>query len=290
MSDNPYCRLVAGCQALLEQGRELAPPRRPFPPRPTPAPAAPRALIFAPHPDDETIVAALPLRLQRQTGFRIIDVAVTLGSRRERRCARLAELRQACDYLGFELLLPCAGGFEDIHPAAREAQPDRWREAVEVLAGLIDHQQPRMVFLPHIRDWHRTHIGTHLLVMEALARQPADFRCLVVETEFWAPLEAPNLLVESTAVEVAELMGALSLHTGEVARNPYHLRLPAWMMDNVRRGGELVGGQGAGVPEFTFATLYRLSRWWRGTLETMLTRGHLLAWDDSLEEMICTDG
>jgi len=29
---------------------------------------------------------------------------------------------------------------------------------------------------------------------------------------------------------------------GEVRRNPYHARLPAWMMDNVRRGAELWAG------------------------------------------------
>ena len=51
-------------------------------------------------------------------------------------------------------------------------------------------------------------------------------------------------MVESSAADVADLMAALSLHVGEVARNPYHLRLPAWMIDNVRRGAELVGGQG----------------------------------------------
>ena len=44
-------------------------------------------------------------------------------------------------------------------------------------------------------------------------------------------------------------------------RNPYHLLVPAWMQDNVRRGGELVGGQGGAAPDFTFCTLYRLRRW-----------------------------
>ena len=57
------------------------------------------------------------------------------------------------------------------------------------------------------------------------------------------------------------MMAALSCHVGEVQRNPYHLLVPAWMQDNVRRGGELVGGQGGAAPDFTFATLYRLRRW-----------------------------
>ena len=38
------------------------------------------------------------------------------------------------------------------------------------------------------------------------------------------------------------------------------------MQDNVRRGGELVGGQGGAAPDFTFATLYRLRQWQDGAL------------------------
>ena len=56
-------------------------------------------------------------------------------------------------------------------------------------------------------------------------------------------------------------MTALSFHVGEVKRNPYHLLLPAWMQDNVRRGGELVGGQGGAAPDFSFCTLYRYRHW-----------------------------
>jgi hypothetical protein len=57
-------------------------------------------------------------------------------------------------------------------------------------------------------------------------------------------------MIEVWAADVADLVAALSLHAGEVARNAFHLRLPAWMMDNVRRGAELVGGQGGTAPRF----------------------------------------
>ena len=45
---------------------------------------------------------------------------------------------------------------------------------------------------------------------------------------------------------------------GEIERNPYHLRLPVFLADSVRRGGELVLGAGEAPPDFAFATLYRL--------------------------------
>ena len=116
--------------------------------------------------------------------------------------------------------------------------------AVDVIAAILARERPRVVFFPHDTDWNSTHIGTHHLVVDALARLPADFTCTAIETEFWGAMASPNLMVESTADDVAEMMTALSFHVGEVERNPYHLLLPAWMQDNVRRGGELVGGQG----------------------------------------------
>ena len=79
--------------------------------------------------------------------------------------------------------------------------------------------------------------------------------------EFWGAMTSPNLMVEVSAPDLADLITALTFHVGEVRRNPYHLTLPAWMVDNVRRGGEVVGGQGGAAPDFTFATLYRQRRW-----------------------------
>ena len=63
-------------------------------------------------------------------------------------------------------------------------------------------------------------------------------------------MATPNLMVESSVDDLAEMMTALSFHVGEVQRNPYHLLVPPWMQDNVRRGGELVGGQGGAAPDF----------------------------------------
>ena len=60
------------------------------------------------------------------------------------------------------------------------------------------------------------------------------------------------------------MMAATTFHVGEVQRNPYHLLLPAWLMDNVRRGAEVAGGQGGTAPDFSFAALYRLRKWSQG--------------------------
>jgi len=273
----PYVDFVRRFALLMEEGRTL--PRGGFR-QPCPVePEGPEVLVFAPHPDDESIVGALPLRLLRERNHRVTVVAVTLGGLPERRAARLQELRGACAFLGFEVLLAAEGGLEGIHPRADDSVRS---QAVQALASVLESRKPWAVFLPHARDAHSTHRGTHLAVLDALRSLGPGFRCLVVETEFWSPMEAPNLLVESSWTDVADLMAAVSFHLGEVARNPYHLRLPAWMSDNVRRGGERVAGQGAAPPEFQFATLYRARRWRKGRLESYLSGGRLLAAQDDL--------
>jgi len=179
------------------------------------------------------------LRLLREAKWNVINVAVTLGGRKERRAARLRELTDACDFLGFGLAM---ADWEDINPVARRENHLNWRAAVKTVAEILAEQRPRVIFLPHERDGHGTHIGTHFLVLDALKTLPAGFKCYVVETEFWGQMAGPNLLVESGIEDVGDLVTALACHAGEVRRNPYHARLPAWMMDNVRRGTELVGG------------------------------------------------
>lgn len=242
---------------------------------------APGALLFAPHPDDECIVGALPLRLLRECKVNVLNVAVTQGSRKDRQAERLEELRRACDYLGFGLLQTAERGLEKINPQTRASNPALWREAVNIIASLLIEKKPRLVFMPHEKDWNSTHIGTHFLVLDALEMMPSDFCCGVCETEFWAPMNDPNLMIESSVADVSDLVTALSLHAGEVQRNPYHLRLPAWLQDNVRRGGELVGGQGGQAPNYAFATLYRYRQWVHGKFQLTEQGGKLVSVNES---------
>ena len=152
-----------------------------------------------------------------------------------------------------------------------------------MITRLLAEHQPSIIFFPHDDDWNQTHLGVHHLLVEALGA--SRVRCLTVETEFWGAMDTPNLMVESSAADVADLVAALSLHVGEVARNAYHLRLPAWMIDNVRRGAELVGGQGRAAPEFAFATLYRLRRWENGEFHSLFADGQVLASQDDLRKL-----
>ena len=285
-SMNPYEQLVEEYARLFREGKKF--PLGGFPPAPRPKANSdtPRALIFSPHPDDECIIGALPLRLLREARMNVINIAVTLGSNVVRRTERLRELVWACSHVGFGLRPAAKSGLERITVASREKDKALWKDAVAPIADILERTRPRVIFIPHERDWHETHIGTHFLVLDALKQLPAEFDCFVVETEFWGAMAAPNLMVESSPCDVTDLVTALSFHAGEVRRNPYHLLLPAWMQDNVRRGSELVGGAGSAAPDFTFATLYRLGRWKQGRLEPAFAGGRQLSCGQNPAELI----
>jgi N-acetylglucosamine malate deacetylase 1 len=269
----PYHKLVSDYASLLKEGRSFPLGTFKAAPRPELAVNAPKALFFAPHPDDECIVGGMAVRLMRQAHMNLINVAVTLGSKKERQQERLRELQDACNYLGFKLETTAPNGLEKISPKSREQDPKHWAACVHIIKGIIEKHQPKVVLCPHERDWNSTHIGTHYLVMDALKQMPASYECHVIETEFWGAMTDPNLMVEISANDLADMIVATTFHVGEVSRNPYHLLLPPWMMDNVRRGGEVAGGQGGAAPDYTFAVLYRLSKWSKGQLTKVFAGG-----------------
>ena len=280
---NPYEQFVTEFAGIVEKHKHLPLGGLPMPVKPKLPADAPRALIFSPHPDDEVIIGGLPLRLMRERGMNVINVAVTQGSSKARQAERWKELSACCEYIGFGLIATREGGLEGINLKAREQKPDEWKKSVARIAEIVREHQPKIIFFPHDQDWNVTHVGTHRLVVDALESLGRDFACMTIETEFWGAMDDPNLMVESSVRDAADLIAALSFHVGEVRRNPYHLRMPAWLMDNVRRGGELVGGQGAAAPDFTFSTLYRWRRWENGRFVQVLDKGRFISAKEPLE-------
>jgi len=275
-SDNPYSEFIDNFRQTIAGARAL--PFGGFPPAQRAAirPGGPIVLLFSPHPDDECITGGLALRLLREDGCRVVNIAVTLGSRKDRQPQRLGELAAACSFLGFET--ECAGksGLENINPVSRANNPDKWKESVSIIAGILSKYKPAMIFLPHDDDFNSTHTGVHHLVADALRILPGSFSCLAVETEYWRAMSSPNLMVEISDAEAADLVAAISFHAGEVARNPYHVGLPSWLHDNVRRGSEIAGGQGGSAHNFGFAALYRLRKWTPKSMKDVVLKSCVL--------------
>lgn len=258
---------VEEVEKTLEAGKKIPVGPSPFelaPPdlRP-PAEGALRVVVCSPHPDDEALIGALPLRLRQEAGARVTDCAITFGSNLSQRARRRNELESACRVLGFDLVIPQPpAGFENVNLKTRAERPDEWAQKVETLAQTFEELQPDVVFAPHAEDWNTTHIGAHYLTVDALGAYLERTRrgpLIFVETEFWHENSQANLMVGVTAETEAILVMATAEHGGEVSRNPYHVRHPARMIENVRLGAETVGGQGGPAPDFTFAELYRVT-------------------------------
>jgi N-acetylglucosamine malate deacetylase 1 len=282
---NPYHRFVSDVARLKSQGKTWPLGGFPNSPRPPLSANAPKVLIFAPHPDDEVIIGGIALRLMRESGWNVINVAVTQGSNKARQAERWEELEKCCECIGFGLVQTAPGGLEKVNAKTREQEPAHWAQSVKVIAGILKEHQPRAILFPHDDDWNSSHIGTHHLAVDALRTLGPDFTTYAVETEFWGAMKTPNLMVEISATDLADLITALTFHVGEVKRNPYHLSLPAWMIDNVRRGGEVALGQGGTAPDFTFATLYRLRRWRNGNFENVLEKGRAVSCGEHVADL-----
>src|SRR5262245_22714594 len=132
---HPYHDFVRRYEQLYRDGRKIQMGGFAKTARPEISPTAQNVLIFSPHPDDECIIGALPLRLLREAKMRVINVAVTQGSKRERQAGRLAELQKACDFLGYELIQTRPNGLERVNPQTRQQDPAFWKESV---AAIVD--------------------------------------------------------------------------------------------------------------------------------------------------------
>ena len=234
----------------------------------------PLVILCSPHPDDEALTGSLPLRLLHEQGATIINLAVTLGSNPSRQTARWAELTNSCAVLGFDCRQLNTPATFDLK--ARE-HGRGWQEVILSLAHLFEELNPDLVFFPHAEDHHPAHVATSLLTAEALTHFTSRQRQAVtaIETEYWRPMAKPNLLIGVTMEDLALLLAAVTCHRGEIIRNPYHLTLPARLMDSVRRGTEMVGSTSSTRPTFLFGELHRVSRWQNGRHHP-LTKYHTL--------------
>jgi LmbE family N-acetylglucosaminyl deacetylase len=148
-------------------------------------------LHLAPHPDDELLGAPSSLYALRDAGWRVVNVACTLGrpAQRER---RLAEVTEACVRAGFELLV--------------EVAP----------ADALTQVAPALVIGPSPHDHHPTHerVGRELLAAVRQVGGPAR----VWLWALYADLGLPSLVRPTDATRLAEIAHALEAHEGQLAR------------------------------------------------------------------------
>lgn len=197
-------------------------------------PPVPRVLILAPHPDDECLMAGFALRAREEWNAEVHVLPYSFGSDRSRRTARIQELKDALQVLDFKLIDPRAAGATEKLTAA---------EFESVMVSL----NPTVILSPHLQDGHLAHMESASLVQKWWLQQKASGASVPVwlQTEYWQQNANANAFIPLKPEHVIRIGEALQKHQGEVSRNPYHLRLPAWCMDQSRRAQELIGGFGA---------------------------------------------
>lgn len=206
-------------------------------------------------------MGALALRLQSENKMKIINVAVTLGSAKERRKARRVELTKATRFLKWENVV----------------LSDDWGKKKTQLAAMLKKHRPVLVIAPHAQDRHPAHEMTAQLLLDCLKQHDTT----VAWAEYWNPQAKPNCLMEVPDNEHLRQVQALEFHAGEVSRNPYHLRLLGWQMDTVRRGSEWLAQKGAPSVSMLAGQLYRFEKWQSGkTVRAHSRTPFALATDD----------
>lgn len=217
-------------------------------------------LHVSPHPDDEVLGAPATLMSLRDAGWRIVNLACSLG-RPEDRARRAAELEDACRRARFELMipseLPALGARDDPGVAQR-------RVAAEV-RRVLESSGARMIVGPAEQDGHHGHAIVGRAIVHALeANGAATDRPDAIHVMFWSlwrDLAEPNLLVPFGRGRLAEIRNALAAHTGELARNRFERLLEGRAMMNAVVGPERVFGFGGpGISE-DYAELLRDVVW-----------------------------
>lgn len=166
-----------------------------------------RALIIAPHPDDEVIGCGGTGALIAASGATVDVVIVSDGAAsvaRELKAGEIAtrresETRSACAVLGFA------------EPRfLRRQDGTLWSsvdELSETLGQVIARANPQVIFAPWLLDAHRDHMAVAL----AVARTEPPAGCEIWGYEVWAAAPA-NRLVDVTAVW-EQRQAALAAHT-----------------------------------------------------------------------------
>ena len=149
-----------------------------------------RAMVFAPHPDDETIGCGGTIARKIAAGAEVHVVFMTDGSLShseagtlsaiEMAMARRAEAVSACARLGIppERLI-----FLDHSDGRLEAVA---AEAAAQVADLFARVMPTEVFMPYVRDRHADHESTNRIVTTAMSRSSRSYVVHEYGTWFWA--------------------------------------------------------------------------------------------------------
>lgn len=203
---------ILGILTAYRRKRQLAAYAPSILPRALDLETAKRVLVFAPHPDDESIGCGGTLALLAPL-CPVKVVLITDGSGAGDLPPDTATKRQ----VEFARALAALGVSEH----ARLDEPDgHFRDNPEFrdkVLALLERDRPNWVFLPSPLDYHRDHVRAGVALTEICRR--AQSVELLLFYEVWSPLAATHV-VDITPV-VAQKRAALQCHVTSLACRDY---------------------------------------------------------------------
>lgn len=215
---------------------------------------APVVVSVAPHPDDEILGSGATLMALRDAGWRVVNLACSLGRAADRE-RRREELIGACRTARFQLVIadraPPIEATDDLALAQAELR--------RAIADAVTQTGARLLVGPSPHDGHHGHEVVGRAICDAVESHARP--CQVMFWALWGELPLPNLFVPFDASRLAELQRALAAHAGELARNPFDRLLEARAAANAVLGPERVFGFGAEGRSDSYAELLTSVAW-----------------------------
>ena len=225
-------------------------------------------LSISPHPDDELMGAPAALMALRDAGWRVVNLACSLGRPADAH-RRRGELAAACRQAGFDLNIP-----DQLPPIGRDDDLELARTALAAaIETAITSYRAELLIGPSPHDGHHGHevVGRAMVdAVESLGQPIA-----VMFWGLWSDLAVANVLAPFDADRLAEIQRALRCHEGELGRNRYDRLLEARALANAVLGPERVFGHGTEGIEHEYAELLMHVTWSAGQ-RWRLTAPHLL--------------
>lgn len=174
------------------------------------------AMVFAPHPDDETLGCGGTILRKRRVGAVVRLAFLTDGSashaglvsRAEMKAMRIGEALAAAEALGVR-----AGDVFLLGLPDGELQAHH-EEAVARVTALLEQHRPEQLFIPAIRAEHPDHVATNAIVHEAvrrLGRVATLFEYPVWLWRHWPAVALPDTREQARAVLVSSLRAGFGL-------------------------------------------------------------------------------
>jgi LmbE family N-acetylglucosaminyl deacetylase len=174
------------------------------------------AMVFAPHPDDETLGCGGTILRKRQVGAAVRLAFLTDGSashaervsRAEMKAMRIDEALAAAEALGVLADDVFLMGFPDGELRTHH------EEAVARVTALLEQHRPEQIFIPSIRAEHPDHVATNAIVHEAVRRVGLVaplFEYPVWLWRHWPAVALPGTREQALAVLVSSLRAGFGL-------------------------------------------------------------------------------